>query len=55
MGTVLEEADESAYWIELLVDAGKARPELARPLLIEATELTAIAAASINTAKRKCD
>src|SRR5215472_7504557 len=26
MGDVLEESDESGYWIELLVDAGKAAP-----------------------------
>lgn len=55
MGTVLEEADESAFWIELLVDAAKARPELAQPLLLEANELVAIAAPSINTAKRHSD
>ena len=47
MGTVLEEADESAFWIELLVDAAKAMPQLAQPLLAEANELTAIAASSI--------
>ena len=52
MSTVLEEADESAFWIELLVDAAKTPPELAQPLLAEANELTAIAASSINTAKR---
>lgn len=52
MGTVLEEADESAYWIELLVDAEKTSPQVARPLLAEANELIAIAASSINTAKR---
>jgi four helix bundle protein len=55
MGTVLEEADESAFWIELLVDAAKAMPQLAQPLLAEANELTAIAASSINTTKRNCD
>ena len=51
MGTVLEEADESAFWIELLVDAAKATPDAAQPLLGEANELTAIAASSINTAR----
>ncbi len=55
MGTVLEEADESAFWIELLVDAAKATPEVAQPLLTEATELTAIAASSLNTAKRNSE
>src|SRR4030095_107369 len=49
MSTVLEEADESAFWVELLVDAAKADTEVAQPLLAEANELIAIAAASINT------
>ncbi len=55
MSTVLEEADESAFWIELLVDAAKADNRIAQPLLTEANELVAIAAASINTAKRNSD
>ncbi len=55
MSTVLEEADESTFWVELLVDAKKASVQVADPLLKEANELTAIAAASINTAKRNSD
>lgn len=55
MSTVLEEADESAFWIELLVDAAKANPQSAQHLLTEANELTAIAASSINTAKRNSE
>ncbi len=55
MSTVLEEADESAFWIELLVDANKAAVQITSPLLKEANELVAIAAASINTAKRNSD
>src|SRR5687767_1209438 len=39
MGTVLEEADESAYWIELLVSAGKREVSEAAALLHEANEL----------------
>ena len=53
MGTVEEEADESAYWVELLMDSGKVRVGQAGPLLREANELLAISVASINTAKRK--
>ena len=53
MGTVKEEADESAYWVELLMDSGKVRVGQAGPLLREANELLAISVASINTAKRK--
>src|SRR5215472_12475323 len=52
MGTVLEEADESGYWIELLSDAGKVDPSACAPLRLEASELVAIAVCSINTAKR---
>ena len=52
LGDVLEEADESAFWIELLVDAGKATSQGAAPLLKEAKELVAILVASINTAKQ---
>jgi four helix bundle protein len=55
MGTVLEEADESAFWIELLADAAKTSARMAQPLLVEANELTAIAASSINTAKRNSE
>ena len=55
MSTVLEEADETAFWIELLVDAEKANSQLAKPLLAEAKELIAIAASSINTARRNAD
>ena len=54
MGTVLEEADESAYWIELLQESGKANTSAA-DLLREATELVAIAISSINTARRNCE
>jgi four helix bundle protein len=52
MGTVLEEADESEYWIELLSDAGKVHPSACAPLHQEASELVAIAVSSINTARR---
>jgi four helix bundle protein len=51
-GTVLEEADESAFWIELLVEAKKATHQTAQALLQEANELTAIAISSINTARK---
>ncbi len=52
MGTVLEEADECAYWIELLLDAGKVDSNQSEPLHREATELVAIAVTSLNTARR---
>jgi four helix bundle protein len=51
MGTVLEEADESAFWIELLQEADKLTNSAA-DLLREANELVAIAITSIHTARR---
>lgn len=50
LGITEEEADESGYWLELLVEAKLAKPERINKLLIEATELTAIIAASRKTA-----
>ena len=52
MGDVLEEADESGYWIELLTESGKVDAKAAAPLLNETNELVAIAISSINTARR---
>ncbi len=46
-----EEADECQYWIELLVESNKAKPEAFRSLWKEASELTAIITASLKTAK----
>ena len=51
MGTVEEEADESGYWLELLIDAGKTTMEKAGLLLTDANELVAISVSSINTAR----
>jgi four helix bundle protein len=51
-GTVEEEADESGYWLDLLVAAGKLDQERAGSLLQEANELTAIAVSSICTARK---
>ena len=53
MGTVEEEADESLYWMELLVEAGTVKAEQLEALMKEADELLAITVASINTAKRR--
>lgn len=53
IGTVAEEADESAYWLELIIEGGLLQPGLASPLLEEANELTAIFVASTKTAKER--
>ena len=52
LGTVEEEADESASWIELLVDGKLVPARRLQSLLQEARELTAIFAASRTTATR---
>ena len=48
---VEEEADEPAYWIELLMESGIVKKKLLKELLKEANELTAIFTASGNTTK----
>jgi hypothetical protein len=55
MGDVLEEADESGYWVELLTESGKADAKAAAPILVEANQLVAISISSINTAKRRSE
>lgn len=52
MGTVEEEADESMYWMELLVDAGLMKEDLVSTLYQEADEILAMVVASIKTARR---
>jgi len=51
-GTVEEEADESGFWLDLLVDAKKVSVAAAAQLIKEADELTAISVSSINTARK---
>ena len=52
MGIVVEEADKTVFWLELLVDTEIVKGERMAPLLSEANELLAIFAASQATAKR---
>lgn len=51
MGIVVEEADETIFWIECLVESGIVRPDLLRELLSEANELVSIFVASRKTAR----
>ena len=51
VGIVVEETDESLYWMELLVEGGLCRQEAAAELMREARELTSIFVASIKTAR----
>jgi four helix bundle protein len=48
---VVEEADETVFWLEMLGDLGITNPEGLRTSLEEANELLAIFAASQHTAK----
>jgi four helix bundle protein len=50
---VLEEADESYFWIEFIVDENLVAKNKVIPLLKEADELTRIFAASRKTSQRK--
>src|SRR5438094_8985567 len=50
IGVVEEEADETAFWLELIVDTALVTEAKIRPLLAEAGELVAIMAASRKSA-----
>ena len=51
LGIVLEEADETVFWLELMRDAGIFPETKLREIVQEAKELVAIFVASIKTAK----
>ena len=49
---VLEETDESYFWLEFVIDENILKKKVVEPLLKEAQELTAIFVASRKTAKK---
>jgi four helix bundle protein len=53
LGVVVEEADETIYWLELLADNSVVPPRRLGDLLREAHELTAIFTAAQNTSKAR--
>ncbi len=53
MSIVIEEVDESYFWLEFIVDEELLKKQLVEPLLKEANELTAIFIASRKTARGK--
>jgi len=53
VGVVLEEADESLLWLELIVDAGLLPGKRCDALLLEATELVSMMAATRKSAVAK--
>lgn len=52
MGIVEEECDESLFWMELLIEAGRIKPARLHDLMQEGGEILAITVASIKTARR---
>jgi four helix bundle protein len=50
---VEEELDETAYWIELLIESGQVKEQLLDGLLKENNELMKIIVSSITTMKKK--
>lgn len=53
IGIVVEEADETVFWLELLQDSGLLKPELVIDQLCEARELTAIFTAAYSTSRAR--
>ncbi|SPE34372.1 conserved hypothetical protein [Acidobacteriia bacterium SbA2] len=51
MGLVVEEADESVFWLELLMESGMMTKARLNDLLAEANELVSIFVASQKTAR----
>ena len=52
LSIVLEEADESSFWLEFIIDEQLLKKSLVETLLKEANELTAIFFSSRRTAKK---
>jgi four helix bundle protein len=53
LGIVEEEADETLYWLELLVESGLMTVEQLKSLMQESTEILAMTVASIKTLRNK--
>jgi four helix bundle protein len=51
MATVEEEADETGYWLELLIETNAVSPRAIAAVMSEAEQLVRIAVASIKTAR----
>jgi four helix bundle protein len=52
LGVVEEEADESAFWLELIIETDLLSAVKVKPLLVEAGEIVAIMASSKKTAAK---
>ncbi len=51
LGIVEEEADETIYWFELLIETGLVPEAMLKDLIREANEITAMVVASIRTSR----
>lgn len=51
MGVVVEEADETVFWLEMFTETGILETARAETMMVEANELLAIFASSLHTAK----
>jgi four helix bundle protein len=49
---VAEEADETLFWFELLIESGLIKPAIVTPLMSECDELLRISSTSLAAAKR---
>jgi four helix bundle protein len=54
LGTVVEETEESAFWLEIIIESYLIKRELVENLLHEAYEILAIIVPSKLTAQRNC-
>ena len=52
LGIVEEEADETAFWLELIIETSLLSPTKVKPLLTEASEIVAIMTSSKKTAAK---
>jgi four helix bundle protein len=53
LSLVEEEADESLYWMEIIIEAGLVPSEKLRDLMSETNEIVAMIVASIKTLRNK--
>ena len=52
LGNTIEEVDEAAFWLEVLIESDMVQEAVARPLWREADELTRILVRSRETARK---
>jgi four helix bundle protein len=53
LSIVLEESDETLYWLEIIQEMNWLPSESLSPLIVEANELTAIFVSSLKTVKER--